>query len=503
MDWALQWLSSLQESLPSWLITSGGVLAILVPLLGFLAAIHALMSARSTQGKVAWVVGLLSFPWLSLPLYAFVGKNRFYGYVVARRSSSGRGDLKKAMTALQRALSPYRVLKEERFYSEEVLQRKQRLQALEKISGLPVLGGNALELYDDGKEAFEAMIEAIAAAKKTILVEFFIVRADDLGQRFADVLIERAQQGVSVRFLYDEIGSFGLDRKFRNKLIEGGVELYKFGGRRRPFSERFQLNFRNHRKIVLVDDEVAFLGGLNIAIEYLGEHPKLGQWRDTHLQIRGPAVEAVQLVFMEDWLWATGEVLELPCRALPETQNETVLVVPTGPADFFPSGQQFFLQLIEAAKERLWIASPYFVPDEAVLAALQGAALRGVDVRLLLPGVAHQKLVYLSSFSYYPELQRVGVQVWRFYEGFLHQKVFLVDADLAMVGTANLDNRSMFLNFEINALAVGGEFVQRVIAMLEQDFSVSKRVDLEQDWRGRSVFFRLACSCARLFAPVQ
>lgn len=485
--------------LPDWLIWFGGVLATAMPFLGILLAVHALMSARSSQGKVAWVIGLLSFPWVTSLLYGLVGRNRFNGYVDARQANNQRDDLEESMKEMRRALRDFQVP----LAPDAPGSRDQRLLALERVSGLRAVSGNALVLYDNGEAAFAAMIEAIGKAQHTVLVEFFIVRADELGMRFADALIERAQAGVPVRFLYDEFGSWGLKRSFRRHLRQGGVQLHKFGGRRRPLTERFQLNFRNHRKIVVIDDEVAFLGGLNVGTEYLGKHPKLGLWRDTHLQVRGPAVEAVQMVYLEDWLWATGEVLQLPYRPLPEEQNETVLIVPTGPSDHLPAGQQLFLQLIESARQRLWIASPYFVPDEAVLGSLQGAALRGVDVRLLLPGVPDQKLVHYSSFSYYADLDRVGIKVWRFTKGFLHQKVIAVDDDLALVGTANLDNRSMFLNFEISALAVGGGFPQEVLRMLEDDFQHSRRVDLRKDWFETSMLFRLKCNFARLLGPVQ
>jgi cardiolipin synthase len=284
-------------------------------------------------------------------------------------------------------------------------------------------------------------------------------------------------------------------------LREAGVECESFGINRHWWS-RLQLNFRNHRKIVVVDGKTAFLGGLNVGDEYLGRDVRYGAWRDTHLQLRGPVVQAVQMVFLEDWFWATERVPELHWNTYPETADQVAAVIPTGPADPADSWQLVVAEAANSSRQRLWIASPYFVPDEGVLTALQAAAIRGVDVRILLPERADHLLVWLSAFSYYEQSIPYGIRLFCYQRGFLHQKVMLSDDRLAAVGTANLDNRSFRLNFEITAFSPDPGFVDEVEHMLSVDFTHSHEVAVE-DFTERSFLFRAACRAARLFAPIQ
>jgi cardiolipin synthase len=288
------------------------------------------------------------------------------------------------------------------------------------------------------------------------------------------------------------------------------------------------LNFRNHRKIVAVDGARAWVGGLNIGREYAGMDHELGHWRDTHVCITGPAALAVQAVVIEDWLWATGESLEAllwkprvkppadpgPVEALDAAAAtgaptdpgasealRSVLVAPTSPASNIETCTLLFMQLISQARTRLWIASPYFVPDEQFVTQLQLAALRGVDVRILLPSRPDQKLVQLASYAYLKPLGDTGVHFFRYMRGFLHQKVVLVDDDLASVGTVNFDNRSFRLNFEISVLVQSRSFAAQVAAMLEDDFTHCKRIGTDLLER-RGLAFSFLVRAARLLAPV-
>jgi cardiolipin synthase len=267
-------------------------------------------------------------------------------------------------------------------------------------------------------------------------------------------------------------------------------------------ANRLQINFRNHRKVVVVDGHTAYVGGHNVGDEYLGRHPRLSPWRDTHLEIRGPAALATQLAFIEDWHWATQQVLQLSWS--PHTAcspGQRVLILTTGPADALDTCALFFVQAINAAQQRIWITSPYFVPDETVVAALQLAALRGVDVRIMLPAHPDHKLVYLAGLSFVQESVQNGVKLFRYQTGFLHQKVLLVDADLAAVGTANLDNRSFRLNFEFTALVADPGFAAQVEEMLEADFRNCLAVAADE-LESRPLPVRIAARAARLLAPV-
>ena len=459
-------------------------------LLGLAHILHALMHARTSQGAIAWVVSLIALPFFAIPLYWLLGRSKFSGYVRARRGNDA--ELRKLAADMHARLRRYAV----DLPAEDVFER-----AAEELGGLPFTCGNDLELLIDGQETFRRLFEEISGASHYICVNFFIVKNDKVGGKFQRALIDKAREGVKVYFLFDEIGSHKLSSTFLGELRDAGVECESFGANRHWWS-RLQLNFRNHRKIVVIDGEMAFIGGLNVGDEYLGRDQKFGDWRDTHLLLKGPAVEAVQLVFMEDWFWACDRVPELSWQREALAANQTAAIIPTGPADPVDSWQLLVAEGANTARERLWITSPYFVPDEGVMTALQLAALRGVDVRVLLPDKADHLLVWLSAFTYYEQSIPFGVKLYRYKRGFLHQKVMLIDGRMAAVGTANLDNRSFRLNFEITAFVSDRKFIGEVREMLETDFTGSTMVEVEE-FTEKPFLFRAACRAARLTAPVQ
>jgi cardiolipin synthase len=336
------------------------------------------------------------------------------------------------------------------------------------------------------------------------------MRDDELGRKLKDALIDKSRAGVRVYVLYDELGSKKLPVSYIDELRREKILIFPFNTTQGK-GNRFRLNFRNHRKIVVVDGDVAYVGGHNVGDEYLGKHPTLTPWRDTHVAVRGPVVQFVQVSFCEDWLWAVGSTpdwqqgekhqLDWDPEKAPNGDS-LALCLPTGPADDLETCTLFFLDAINVARERLWIVSPYFVPDEQLMSALQLAALRGVDVRILIPENPDQKLVYYSSFSYLEDAEKSGVKIYRYQPGFLHQKVMLIDDDTAAIGTANFDNRSMRLNFEVTMLVVDQDFAREVATMLEEDFARSREV-AATDYTEASIWFRLAVRVARLLAPVQ
>ncbi len=482
--WGMTWPE------PETIAAVGAMALLLGHVLGVLHVLHALMHVRTSQGTIAWVISLLTFPLFAVPLYWVVGRTKFTGYVRGRRAEDER--LRTLAEEMHRRLRHFRIDIPE----DDLFER-----AAETLGGLPFTRGNELQLLIDGEETFREVFKAMASAEKYLCVNFYIVKNDRVGSKFQQALMERARAGVRVMFLFDEIGSHKLPRRYLAELRDAGVECMPFGTNRHWWS-RLQINFRNHRKIVIVDGKEAFIGGLNVGDEYLGRDQKFGAWRDTHLKLRGPAVQAVQLVFLEDWFWAAGKVLDLQWGNLPETADQVAAIIPTGPADPVESWQLIVAEAANTSRQRLWIASPYFVPDEGVLTALQTAALRGVDVRILLPAKPDQLLVWLSMFSYYEQAIPYGVKLYRYERGFLHQKVMLIDSRLAAVGTANLDNRSFRLNFEIMAFSPDGAFVDEIDHMLTVDFTHAREAKVEE-FTGRSIFFRAACRAARLLAPVQ
>ena len=460
---------------------------------GALTSVEAIMETRTSQGAVAWALSLNLFPYGAVPAYWIFGHTEMKGYVVARRSSLAK--FQEAGGRLKSSLSTGEL-------RSEVDKPMGRM--LEALAGLSFTRGNDVDLVIDGKEAFDSMFEAIDAAESYILIQFYIVRDDELGRKLKDKLVAKAEDGVKVYFIYDEIGSLKLGDAYIRELSDAGVRITSFSTGQRD-GRKFQLNFRNHRKIVVVDGKTGFTGGFNVGDEYIGSHATLGKWRDTQIRVRGPAATMLQVPFGEDWNWATGEVLnELNWEAREsEAGGDAVtLCLPTGPADPLESCALFFLAVINSAEKRLWIASPYFVPDEAIIAALQLASLRGVDVRLLIPEKPDSKLVYYSSYSYLEDVKGTGIKIYRYQNGFMHQKVVLMDDDFASVGSANFDNRSFRLNFEITMAVKDRPFVKEVATMLEEDFGNS-RLMTPDDLDKKSFLFRFSSRVSRLLAPVQ
>jgi len=336
-----------------------------------------------------------------------------------------------------------------------------------------------------------------------VLVEYYIIHGDNLGHEFQRRLVNKAAQGVRVYVLYDEVGSSRFGSAVLSKLRKAGVSIRMFNTRHGP-DNRWQINFRNHRKIVVVDGHMAWVGGLNVGDEYLGLDKNIGTWRDTHVKVTGPVVQGVQLAFLEDWHWASEEILNLKWDPQPALSGarRMALCLPTGPADPLETCTLFFLNAINTANKRLWVASPYFVPDEQFISALQLAALRGVEVRVLLPDKIDSKLVQLCGWSYVEQLEKAGIEVYRYKKGLMHQKVMFIDDLYCTVGTANFDNRSFRLNFEITMVFADADFAGKVRQMLGKDFGESQRVTA-QELKERGFWFRFLVRCARLMAPVQ
>ncbi|SDL27133.1 cardiolipin synthase [Pseudomonas indica] len=463
-----------------------------VQALGVLAAIHAVLTVRTAQGAIAWAISLVFMPYLTLLPYLVFGRNRFDAYIRARREADH--EMRRAMVDVD-----WRPWVEEAQAARES-EAYRGLRVLAKLARQPTLANNWVRLLIDGDATFEAILGAIAEARQVVLVQFFIVRDDPLGRRLQAALLERAAAGVRVFVLFDSIGSHALPRGYVQRLRDGGVQVHGFSARGGMIN-RFQLNFRNHRKIVVVDGLRGFVGGLNVGEEYLGLKPPLAPWRDTHLEIRGPALACLQESFAEDWFWVTRRLPPLLLPDAYESGGVICQVVTSGPADAQETGSLLFVAAIHAARQRVWITSPYFVPDEAVFAALRLAVMRGVEVRILLPSRADHRVVYAASSLYAYEAAKAGIRVYRYVPGFLHQKVMLIDDRAAAVGSANLDNRSFRLNFEVTVFTVDTAFASEVERMLLDDFAQARELGVEDRHRLRHLQ-QLGMRVARLISPI-
>lgn len=462
---------------------------------GLLLAFPALLHTRTPQGTIAWVICLIIFPYLAVPLYLILGPRRFEGYVKARRrKQSPDSPLRTVTNQIQERL-------EHCIATSPHAYRRELFTSLSRLVDFNPFEGNSCEILVDGMEFYNHMEKAVREAERYILVQFYIIKNDHVGKLFKDLLIERAREGLEVYVIYDEIGSHKLPLGYITELRKAGVRVEPFNGKRSFWLNIVRVNFRDHRKMVIADGRVCFIGGINVGMEYLGEG-EMGYWRDTAVELRGPAVLQSQLVFLEDWNWATGERIKgLAWDVHAQPENKTVMTIPSGPADTIPVWRATVIALANTARHRLWIASPYFVPDAAVLASLQAAALRGVDLRIIFPSCTDNRLVKFSAMTYLPETIPYGIKLLCYTKGFLHQKVILVDDDLAAIGTANLDNRSLELNFEITALINDSETAAQTKEMLVIDMADCREMGMEE-YLGKPLPYRMACNIARLMAPV-
>lgn len=471
----------------------------------YLIAIHncyKVIGSRMNSGSaIAWILLHLTAPFIGIPIFFLIGDFRIRGYVKKHRARTQQ--LASESTHLLPTLVP-----EPSDVPEAIRTNYATFKTILQNFG-PVFSpqyGN-VELLVDGSQTFDAIFSAIKNAKKYILVQYYIVRSDRMGLELKKLLIEKARSGIPVYMLLDDMGSFWLSKNYIEDLRKAGVHL----GRFLPianFKRFFQANFRNHRKLVVVDGHLAFTGGLNIGEEYAASRSKKSMkryWRDTHLKISGAPVYQFEEVFLDDWYFATNNKINLPNPELdlvvPVADSEILQVLPTGPTDDALISVLSIIQLINAAKLRLWIATPYFVPDPAIVRALELAALRGVDVRIMLPYESDNRFVHWVSLSYAEQLRQRKIQILLYLPGFMHQKVFLIDDSISCIGTMNLDNRAMYLNFETMALIHSESFSSEVRTMLENDF-LSCRFATPSSNSLNYKMFLLRGNMARLLAPL-
>ena len=360
--------------------------------------------------------------------------------------------------------------------------------------------GNRVELLINGDATFDSILAEVAEAKNYILFQFYMFHDDGLGKRVQKALIEKASAGVRVYVLYDEVGSGGLPQTYPDALRAAGAEVSSFKPTQGS-KNRFQLNFRNHRKMVVIDGKTGWVGGHNVGDEYLGLDPKVSPWRDTHVRLDGPVVLQLQATILADWYWATREIPEVSWQPQAADSDVLAMIVPFSPSQKYETASLFFISALNAAKQRIWISAPYFVPDDGIMKALELAALRGVDVRIITTGTPDSWPVYLAAFSYIEKLRDTGIKFYAYKPGFLHEKVMLVDDEFSTVGTPNFDNRSFRLNFEVTALIADKNFASEMQAMFEQDFAHSEVIDPEK-FDQQPFWWRLAVNLSRLAAPV-
>lgn len=372
----------------------------------------------------------------------------------------------------------------------------------------PLTADNEVELLLNGENKFPELIRALKAAKQQIHIEYYIVEDDETGREIESVLIQKAGEGVQVRFIYDDYGSRSIRKTLVPRLKKAGIKTFPF------FKVRFitlanRLNYRNHRKIVVIDGVTAFLGGINISDRYVNtiQHQNKVFWRDTHLRLDGPAVQYLQYLFLCDWNFCADVPLEPdhllfpPLSSIPKLGSKIVQIAASGPDSETPVILYSILQAINLASQEILISTPYFIPNESLLDALRIASLGGVKVKIILPLKSDSSIVDLAVQSYYSELLSVGVEIYRYQKGFMHAKTIVFDCQLAMVGTSNMDIRSFDLNFEVNAIVYDREFAKKLHDIFYRDLNDSVKVDA-LEWEKRTAVRKLIEKAFRLISPL-
>lgn len=427
---------------------------------------------KDASSTIAWILTLLFLPYLGVILYLLLA-----GKVEKRR-------IKRRFRAIAQVRPELSLLEQKikrvEGYDFDIKDPniRQLIKLSAKLADFPPTFGNEVIFLSDGKVTFEEIEKEIVNAKEHIHLEYYIFKPDNTGKRILSLLEEASKKGVEVRLLYDWIGSYSLKEKHLTRLKRAGgkvapfMPLFSF---RRPF---FGLNFRTHRKLLIIDGKICFVGGRNIGDEYATERGEKGSWHDCDIKIIGPSVHRLQEIFVEDWMFATGEELaeEKYFQAIPSFRGDNIVqVLVSGPDSDIEVLHWIFFTLINSARTSIYIVTPYFVPDLTIEVSLKVAAMKGIDVRLLCPGKKTDiPLIRYASFAYLPELVASGVKVYEFIEGMHHAKLVVVDKQVTYIGSANMDMRSFRLNFEVGALIYGERFAEQVIAYIEDDLNRSR-----------------------------
>jgi len=470
-----------------------------------LAGLVVFIERRDVGTTWAWLMVLLFVPTVGFVVYLFFGRRfRPSSYLNLSREEKMYLD-----TAVDRQILQ---LKQTRYFGEPLLEKHSDLLLMNlKANNALLTLDNEIRIFYDGREKFEALFADIRAAKREINLQYYIIRGDALGKRLRDELLRKAQEGVKIRILYDEVGSKRLPRSFFRSLEECGAEVAVFF----PSHLRlvnFRINNRNHRKLCVIDGEIAYLGGFNVGDEYLGLSKKFGNWRDTHLRIQGGAVRQILGRFLLDWGEATRHRpgLEPPVNQAGETGQErfgsrggtsAVQVIASGPHSQTEHIKNMYIKLIATAKTSVFVQTPYFIPDASFMDACKIALLAGVDLRIMIPDKPDHPFVYWATWAYAGELLSFGARILLYKKGFLHAKTIVADREVASVGTANIDMRSFKLNFEVNALI----YDQNIAGELYDAFLRDSRdcVELTPElYGGRSLQIRFKEAVSRLLSPI-
>ncbi len=467
-----------------------------------LLAIYVVFQERKNPSATwAWIMVMLFVPVLGFVLYLFIGQD------MRKR---------KLFTAKEEQDQFYQLLngQKERLNQHKSEFNDSFIQDYHNIIRLHLVAHEALytqdnrvDIYTDGYDKFDNLFNDIKNAKQYVHVQYYIIRGDELGRKLLSLLIEKAKQGLDVKLLYDGMGCLWTPKGMFEDLSEAGGEVVCFYPPFIPYIN-LRVNYRNHRKICVIDGETGYTGGFNIGTEYVGLNKKMGYWRDTHLRIQGSAVQMLELQFLLDWRFASKEQIPLDTHISYTTPMNTsklgstgIQIVASGPDSKWPSIRNGYLKMINEAQKSICLQTPYFIPDDSLLEALKVAALSGIDVRIMIPNKPDHPFVFWASLSYMSELLDAGARCYTYEKGFLHAKTIVIDEKICSVGTANFDIRSFKLNFEVNAFIYDEQIAKKIVTSFEIDIIDSKELTREiYDKRGTIIKFKESIS--RLLSPM-
>ncbi|RQP11166.1 MAG: cardiolipin synthase [Chryseobacterium sp.] len=461
-------------------------------------AVKIIMDTRRTSKTLAYLLLVVFLPIVGVIVYFVFGvnyrKTRFFSFKIKYNQEVYDDIRQKIRAAHDKALADRPDI-QEKFRST--------VDFLARATQSPLINGNHVQLLQNGEEKFPKVFEVLSNAKHHIHLEYYIYEADDIGKQLAELLMQKAKEGVTVRFLYDDFGSSGMRKKLRKRLEEAGVHVSPVNKVRfKLFANR--INYRDHRKIIVVDGQHAFTGGINVADKYINPNDSR-YWRDVHLYIRGAGAFYFQYLFLTGWMFATKKMLK-PENGFffsgePDAAGKTIQVAASGP-DTTPAIMMTTVSAIYSAKKRILLATPYFIPTEPVMNAIKQQSLAGVEIFLLAPERGDSAVVNAAAFSYFEDLLSWNVRIWLYQKGMMHAKTMVVDDDFACVGTANLDIRSHELNFEVNTLIYDKEISEQLAESFMADLQESREIKLHE-WQQRPKLKIVFENLARLLSPLM
>ncbi len=464
-----------------------------------LSSVVIFLERKDASATWAWLMVLFFIPILGFILYLIFGQNlsrqRLFDWDDKKKIGID-ATIKKQMEDIHLGQFDFR--------NPHTAENEDLVSMFLRNNDAILTEDNDLTIYTDGREKFNSLLNDMRQATDHIHLQYYILRLDNLGSEIIKLLTEKAKQGVEVRILYDEMGSRGVRKKHFKELMEAGGLVEVFFPSRLPLIN-LRLNYRNHRKLVIIDGKIGYVGGFNVGDEYLGLDPKFGYWRDTHLRIEGTAVHSIQTRFILDWNQASIDhridYSEHFFPHKPSHKDISMQIVTSGPDSEWEQIKSGYIKMVSSAKKSIYIQSPYFIPDASLLDALRIAALCGVDVRIMIPNKPDHMFVYWATYSNVGELIKAGAKIYIYDNGFIHAKTIVVDEKLSSVGTANIDVRSFKLNFEVNAFIYDYETGKKLAQIFEEDMELSFELT-EEKYQNRSTVIKFKESVSRLLSPI-